>query len=177
VTVAERRAGEAGPPARRTGPIVLPIVGLALAAALGLVVWTSPGPAGVPASRSAPATAAEAVGADPAAPLLAARTSVAQGSHAGYRATMTSTRTERGARTVTVLDVELTTEGEPASAPSARAQLTGADGVKHEVPLTIIGAGHWVSSEFSIAAGKYRVDAQFDRQGGAVIIPMVIRLT
>jgi hypothetical protein len=88
-----------------------------------------------------------------------------------------SLRTGAAARGVTSLDVVLTTEDEPASAPSAEVELTGRDGVKRRVPLTIVGAGHWVSGTFEIGAGQYHLVARFHRKGATVAVPMTIVLT
>ena len=99
------------------------------------------------------------------------------GSSAGYDAKVQITRTGAGPRTLTSLDILLSTQATPASAPSAEAQLVGADHVRHDVPLTIVGAGRWTSQGFTIAAGRYTLTTRFDRSGAPIIIAVTIVLT
>ena len=168
-----RAVGGGQPPTARRGALwlVLPMVGLALVAVLGVVIWVSPHRAPTPESSGS-----AALGGAPGGSGGSVRTSSAKGSHAGYDATVESTRTEIGSATLTTLDVFLSTEGEPASAPTASAVLTGRDAKKHVVALSIVGSGHWISGQLRIAPGRYHVTARFNRQGKPVIIPMTISL-
>ena len=111
-----RAVGGRQPPTARRGALwlVLPMVGLALVAVLGVVIWVSPHRAPTPESSGS-----AALGGAPGGSGGSVRTSSAKGSHAGYDATVESTRTEIGSATLTTLDVFLSTEGEPASAPTA----------------------------------------------------------
>ncbi|MCU1659862.1 MAG: hypothetical protein JWO57_4518 [Pseudonocardiales bacterium] len=158
--------------------VLLAILGVGIIATLGFAIWSSTGrpraDSSPSASRSGVATSA-ATGTGGIGNQV--RTSTAHGSHAGYDATVQVTRTDVGATTVTTLDVVLTTQATPASAPTAAAQLIGADDVKHDVALTIVGAGHWTSKQVTIAAGRYTLSARFDRRGAAVLIPMTVVLT
>lgn len=155
--------------------VVLPVLGAGLVAVLGIAIWASSGGPAVPAAPSDAVPTVPVVG--PVAPAQAVGTSTAHGTHVGFAATVQATSIADGAVTLTGLDVLLTTEDEPASAPTAEARLVGTDRVKHDVPLTIIGAGHWTSDQFRIAAGRYRLTATFHRQGGPVVISMTIVLT
>lgn len=151
--------------------LLLSVAALGVMVAVGVAIWVSPrGADGNGTGAGVPAASATGT---PAPPV---RTSTAKGSHAGYDATVESARTDIGTTTLTTLDVFLSTEGEPASAPSAEAVLTGADGRDHSVRLTIIGAGHWTSDQFRIGPGHYRLTARFHRSGKPVIIPMAISL-
>lgn len=155
--------------------VVLPVLGAGLVAVLGIAIWASSGGPAIPAASGDAVPTVP--GAGPVAPARAVGTSTAHGSHAGFAATVRATSIADAAVTLTALDVLLTTEDEPASAPTAGALLVGVDRVKHDVPLTIIGAGHWTSEQFQIAAGRYRLTATFHRQGGPVVISMTIVLT
>ncbi len=156
---------------RRTVRLLLPAFGVAVVIALGVAIWSS-----TPRSRSplaptrTPAPAAS-TGVD------RARLTVVHASSAGYDATFHITRTRLGARTLTLLDVRLSTEATPASAPNAHAQLTGSDGIRRDVALTVVGAGRWTSKAFSLAAGRYTLSAQFDRLGGSVTVRTAVRLS
>lgn len=154
---------------------LLPVLGLCVIVVLGVAIWSSTtgsrpdSPTPTPAPRSAAATASGVPN--------QVRTISARGSSAGYDATVQITRTDVGATTVTTLDIVLTTQATPASAPTAEAQLTGPDRVRHNVALTIIGPGHWRSKQFAIAAGRYTLTSRFDRRGRPVIIPVNVVLT
>jgi hypothetical protein len=145
---------------------------MGLVAALGIAVWTSSstvssGPAAI--ESTLPAAAGQLSD--------QVRTGAAHGTHAGYNATVLSTSVAAGSVTLTTLDVLLSAEGEPASAPTATAVLTGTDRIGHSVPLTIVGAGHWTSPQFTVAAGHYTLTTRFNRRGGPVVISMTILLT
>jgi hypothetical protein len=150
--------------------VVLPLLAIGLVATIGIAVWATPD--GV--SREQPA--ASNVGGAPngAAP---ARLAEAHADAAGYRASVRAERVGSARTARTSLDVLLTTEGEPASAPTAQALLTGTDGARHIVPLTIVGPGHFTSEPFAIGVGRYQLVTRFDRKGAAVVIRMTIRLT
>ena len=169
-----RAVGGVQPPTARRGLwLVLPMVGVALVAVLGVVIWISP--------HRSPTGVVPGSGALAESPALAGQggqvsTSTAKGSHAGYDATVESTRTDIGSTTLTTLDVFLSTEGEPASAPTASAVLTGADARRHVVALSIVGSGHWISGPLRLAPGRYHVTTRFNRQGKPVIIPMTLSL-
>lgn len=136
---------------------------LVLAAALGWVtVWS--------AQPSAPAVA---TGASTAA---AVRTTTSRGTAAGYVATVHVVRSGDGAAAATVLEVALTSESTPASAPAADAVLRGDDGVEHVMPLEITGPGRWTSDRLTLVAGDYQLTARFERQGGRVTVPMPVRV-
>jgi hypothetical protein len=156
---------------RRAEMLVLPLLGVGLVAAIGAAILTTSTPSRSHASVNVPvppAAGANSAAGDPE------RSSIARGAADGYRTVVQSTRTGAG---VTTLDVNLTTEGEPASAPSAHVQLTGRDSVRRRVELSIVDAGHWVSGRFSVPAGRYTVIVTFDRKGGPVVIPMTMLLT
>lgn len=157
--------------ARRAEVVVLPLVGVVLVAAVGAAILTTSAPARPSASGGsvvAPAAGPNSGG------VQAERVSSARGEGSGYRVLVQSVRVGAGA---TTLDVALTTEGEPASAPSAHIELTGRDSVRRRVELSIVDAGHWVSGRFSVPAGRYSLVATFDRKGGPVVIPMTIQFT
>lgn len=101
-------------------------------------------------------------------------TTTAHGSSDGYDATVQITQTGAGAGALTGLEIALTTEATPASAPTSEAQLTGTDNVARDVPLTLIGAGRWNSQPLTIAPGRYTLTTRFDRQGHPVTIPVTI---
>jgi hypothetical protein len=160
---------------------MLAILGVGVIVTLGFAVWSStarpraaspPGasPPGASGTGPAPTAGTGAVGDQ-------VRTSTAHGSHAGYDASVQVTSTDVGATTVTTFDVVLTTQSTPASAPTATAQLIGASRVRHDVALTIVGAGHWTSRQLTIAAGHYTLTARFDRKGTPVAISMSVVLT
>ncbi len=154
--------------------MLLPALGVLVVGALGVAVWSS---TARPQPPSAPSSTAD--GAVPPAPptgSAAVRTSVAHGSSSGYDATFRITETDLGAKTLAQLDVQLITEATPASAPSAHARLTAANGATRDLALTIVGAGRWTSRQFSIAPGRYTLSAQFDRSGAPVTIRAVVRL-
>lgn len=155
--------------------VMLPVLGAGVVAVLGIAIWAS---SGNPASPDGAGDAVPTVPtAGPVAPAKAIGTSTAHGSHVGFAATVQATSIADADVTLTALDVLLTTEDEPASAPTAEARLVGADRVKHDVPLTIIGPGHWTSEQFRIPAGSYRLTVTFHRRGGPVAISMTIVLT
>jgi hypothetical protein len=155
--------------------LVLPVLGVGCVALLGAAVLATSG--GTPAPSESVGGGDPTVAAPALSPVLdPVSTSTAHGSHAGYDATVISTSTMDGALTRATLDVLLSTEGEPASAPSASARLASARGVIHRVRLTIVGAGHWTSNEVTIAPGHYTLTAQFNRHGAPVIISMPVVL-
>jgi hypothetical protein len=79
-----------------------------------------------------------------------------------------------GAAAATVFTVALSSEGEPASAPSASASLRGPDGVVRTMPLVLAEAGHWTSDRLSVAPGTYRLLTRFDRLGDPIEIPVTV---
>jgi hypothetical protein len=164
-------------PARTTSHtavrLALAMLGVTMVALLGVAIW---------ASTKGPTSASHkiATGSPPAAAAGSAqqvRTSTVYGSQAGYDATVRITQTDVGSITVTTLDVRLSTQATPASAPTAAAQLVGADHNAHAVALTIVGAGHWTSNQITVPAGRYGLIVRFDRKGGPVRVPMTALLT
>lgn len=157
--------------------LLLAMLGVSLVALLGVAIWASTKNPTAASHRiavgAAPPSAAAAVGA-----ARQVRTSTVHGSQAGYDATVRITQTDVGSATVATLDVALSTQATPASAPTAGAQLVGVDHVAHAVGLTIIGAGHWTSAtQVTLPAGRYALILRFDRKGGAIRIPMTAVLS
>jgi hypothetical protein len=144
---------------------------------LGLAIWSS---TGKPLTQRPPSTDNSA--ADPALATATAgnaallKTSTAHGSGAGYDAAVQITQTGTGAGALTLLEVALTTEATPASAPTAGAQLIGSDRRARDVPLSLIGAGRWSSRQLAIPPGRYTLTTRFDRKGRPLTIPVTIRI-
>lgn len=103
-------------------------------------------------------------------------TGTASGSAGGYVADVTVRRSGTGAGVVTVFDIDLSTEGTLASAPSADAVLRGPDGVDRAVALELTGAGHWTSKPLPVPPGSYRMTARFERLGRQLRIPVTLRV-
>jgi hypothetical protein len=167
---------------RDLGTRLLPAFGVLTVALLGVAIWTStgaPGTPGPPTGFSTPAerTLAISVPANSAGLVI----STAHGSNAGYEATIKVIRTGAadgvGNNAAIRLEVSLSTEATPASAPTAVSRLTGSDRVGREVSLTLIGPGHWSSQQLTIAPGRYSVTTRFDRQGRPVTIPVTISVS
>jgi hypothetical protein len=148
--------------------LVLAMLGVTMVALLGVAIWASTkGPTSAShkiATGSAPAVAA--------AVAHQVRTSTVHGSRAGYDATVRITQTDVGSTTDTTLDVQLSTQATPASAPTASARLVGPDHSAHAVALTIVGAGHWTSNQITVPAGRYALTMRFDRKGGPIRVPI-----
>lgn len=153
---------------------LLPVLAVGLVAMLGFAIWSStvkprtqsPAPTGL---NSAPPAAADVAN--------QVRKITAHGSRDGYVVAAEVTRTDVGSSTLTALDIRLSTEDTPASAPTAEAELVGVDHKSHNVALIIIGPGHWTSHQFAIPAGRYTLTSRFHRGGGPVSIPVTIVLT
>lgn len=96
-----------------------------------------------------------------------------RGSAKGYDATVRVVPADGGD---SVIDVDLSTESTPASAPTAQAALRGAAGDRRTIGLTIIGAGRWESSPLRLSPGIYLLTFRFDRVGGPLSIPVRIRV-
>jgi hypothetical protein len=145
---------------------------------LGLAIWSSTGKPPSHPPTSAVGSFADPTAAAPTAenPTALVKTSTGHGSSAGYDAAVQITQTGVGVGAVTVLEVALTTEATPASAPTAEATLTGPDRVAQDVPLTLIGAGRWSSQQLTIPAGRYTLTTRFDRKGHPLTIPVTIRV-
>jgi hypothetical protein len=175
-TSAVRTAAPAARTATRCGRAVrllLPVLGVIVIAALGFAILSSaPKPrAGTP--RIGPRSESAAAG----TVTDQVRTSTVHGSSAGYDAAVQITRTDVGSSTVTTLNIVLTTQATPASAPSAEARLVAPDHVGHDIALTIVAAGRWISKQFAIAPGRYTLTVRFDRKGAPVTVQMPVVLT
>ncbi|MDQ2751068.1 MAG: hypothetical protein M3Y44_16285 [Actinomycetota bacterium] len=155
---------------------MLALLGVGTVVSLGVAIWVSnTGP--VAASTKTSTGPAPAVAAAAATAARQVRTSTLHGSQAGYDAVVLLTQTDAGSKTVSTLDVRLSTQATPASAPTAEARLVGVDHSAHTVALTIIGAGHWSSGQFTLPAGRYALTVSFDRNGGPIRVPMTAVLT
>jgi len=103
-----------------------------------------------------------------------ADTADARGSLEGYDASVHLIPTGVGTDHRIVLEVDLSVEATPASAPTASAQLRGPNGRLQAITLTITGAGRWRSHVLTIPAGRYTLSTRFDRQGHPLTIPIAI---
>jgi len=159
--------------------VLMPVLAVGAVAALGVVIWSSSDRSAIRPTPGGPDAAAPEPGVSAVidAPSIQSRTSTVHGSNAGYDVTVQIVRTGVGSAALTTLDVELRTEGEPASAPRAEGRLTGAKGIERIVALTIVGSGHWTSPQFKIAAGRYTLTTRFDRQIRPVTVTMTVRLS
>jgi hypothetical protein len=97
----------------------------------------------------------------------------ASGSAAGYDVTLRLLPLDGG---TSRLEVSLSTEATPASAPTAQAELRGRQGSPKPVPLTIVGAGRWQSAPLRVEPDSYVVTARFDRQTGPVSVPIALEV-
>lgn len=159
--------------------LLLLAIGLGLTASLGIAVWFStPQPAaGVPTGRSSAGSVGVALATGPPAGTSAKQlpTITASGSSAGFDVSVQLNRTGVAPNFSARLDIRLSTEATPASAPTASAVLTGSR-VRKLVPLSMVGAGHWISGPFAIASGRYTLSSRFDRSGGPVTVPVTLVL-
>jgi hypothetical protein len=80
------------------------------------------------------------------------------------------------AAAATVLTVDLTAEGTPATAPSAYGVGTGADGVQRTAALYLTAAGRWTSDRLALPPGSYRMVGVFARHGRSVSVPVTMRV-
>jgi hypothetical protein len=165
-------------PSGRVGIVValrlpLAILGLAAVVLVSVAVWVSM------RAPMAPAASGQRVGVGTGgvAPTAATGSGVgapgpdkAYGQGQGYRADVQLIhRRDDG---LVQFEVILTTEGTPASAPSADAQLAGAGSRSWAVKLDLVGAGRWVSEPVRLPAGRYLMIGRFHRQGSPVTIPV-----
>lgn len=98
------------------------------------------------------------------------------GSKDGYSARVTVSRSGSGDSAATVFQVALTTQGTPASAPSAEALLRGPDGVTRSFGLVISAAGEWVSDRLAVTPGSYLMTARIERLGSTVSVPIDVKV-
>ncbi|MEP6666602.1 MAG: copper resistance CopC family protein [Nocardioidaceae bacterium] len=101
-------------------------------------------------------------------------TATAKGESRGYVASVRVVRSGAEPGATTVFGVALTTEATLASAPSAEAVLTGADGIGRSLSLGLSSAGRWTSPGVDVSPGRYRLTLRFDRQDRPVIIAMAV---
>ncbi|MDQ1717948.1 MAG: hypothetical protein QOE89_1901 [Pseudonocardiales bacterium] len=94
------------------------------------------------------------------------------GSVEGYDASLHLIPAGVGTDRTVVIEVDLTVEATPASAPTASGQLRRPDGHVRPIALGVTGAGQWRSASLTIPAGRYTLTARFDRQGHPLTIPI-----
>jgi hypothetical protein len=156
------------PASVRTVRLILSVLGVGVVVALCVITWSSTATRRGEASIGPPTL--------PAVRAAHVHTITVHGRHAGYEEAANVVQTETGASTVTRLELHLSTEATPASAPSAAAKLTGAKGFRLAVPLTVVGAGIWTSRDLEIPAGRYVLSTRFDRNGGPVTLAVTINV-
>jgi hypothetical protein len=94
------------------------------------------------------------------------------GSIDGYDASLHVIPAGVGTDRAVVIEVDLTVEATPASAPTASGQLRTPDGHVRPIALGVTGAGQWRSASLTLPAGRYTLTARFDRQGHPLTIPI-----
>jgi copper transport protein len=144
---------------------------LALAAAL-LVVAAAMSASSPPATGQPPAPVAAAAPAAPSRVLT--RSFAASGGR--YRLQVTVERAVDGPTPGSVLDLQLSSEGAPAAATTARVVLGGHGGGPRPVAVTERGEGRWRSDRLELEPGSYRLVARFTRSTGSFSIPVTVRV-
>ncbi|MEP6815090.1 MAG: copper resistance protein CopC [Marmoricola sp.] len=151
-----------------TSAMRVELVGGLVLVSVAAVMAASPPPSSV-AGTSDFATAAATTAAQRS-------TSAASGGGAGYDVRVRTTRVIAQDSAATVFRVLLSSQGTPASAPSADAVLRGRDGIDRRMSLQLVGAGEWLSDRLSVAPGRYRLTTRFLRAGDEVVLPVRVQV-
>jgi hypothetical protein len=165
----------------QVGRLLAFVLAVIVATLLGIAVWSATSrPAAVTTqppvdvvtdTPTGPATT------DHGSHAAAAGTAVhGRGNAEGYEASVHLIPAGVGTDRTVVLEVDLTVEATPASAPAADAELRGSNGSKRAIKLLATGAGQWKSDELLIPAGRYTLTSVFHRQGHPLTIPVAIKV-